>query len=134
MTHPSLQMLVERLLLSFLVSRDWYTYIFPSFQEQLSPKFDPSWVLFPKPFFAVFCAPYCQTAIDGPRVPQTLHCEFKLGKDICDYTLHTFITCLLTLFFLRIFHTRVFTHVICSIDLFSVQGATLSQKKKNLMV
>eukprot|EP00493_Phyllostaurus_siculus_P021074 UN21399 len=26
-------------------------------------------------------------------------------------------------------HTCVFTHVICSIDLFSVQGATLSQKK-----
>ena len=46
-----------------------------------------------------------------------------------DYILHIFITCSLTLFFLRIFDTHVFTHVICSIDLFSVQGATLSQKK-----
>ena len=72
--------------------------------------------------------------IPGSPRAFTFHCEFKLGKDICDYTLHTFITCLLTLFFLRIFHTRVFTHVICCIDLFSVQGTTLSQKKSLLQI
>ena len=69
--------------------------------------------------------------IPGSPRAFTFHCEFKLGKDICDYTLHTFITCLLMLFsFVFFFHTRVFTNVTWSIDLFSVQGATLSQKKK----
>ena len=65
--------------------------------------------------------------IPGSPRAFTFHCEFKLGKDICDYTLHTFITCLWTLlFFLLIFHTHVFARVTCSIDLFSVQEATLS--------
>ena len=68
--------------------------------------------------------------IPGSPRAFTFHCEFKLGKDICDYTLHNFITCLWTLlFFLHIFHTHVFARVTCSIDLFSVQGAILSQKK-----
>ena len=71
--------------------------------------------------------------IPGSPRAFTFHCEFKLGKDICDYTLHNFITCLWTLlFFLHMFHTHVFARVTCSIDLFSVQGAILSQKKRSL--
>ena len=167
MTHPSLQMPVERLFLSFLVSRDWYTHIFSQFPGSMLPTIRSHLGTLSQAFlFSVCCVPYCLPRICclWPRVhplpsillefvPSKLgmkgrvirrwypwwppcqclyifHCEFKLGKDICDYSLHTFTTCLFTLFFLPIFHTHVFAHVICSIDLFSVQGATLSQKKR----
>ena len=40
-----------------------------------------------------------------------------------------FLTYLFVLFFPLIFPIRACVHIICYIDLFSVQGATLSQKK-----
>ena len=71
-----------------------------------------------------------QVHIHGSPRAFTFHCEFKLGKDICDYSLHTFSTCFGHYYFSFVFFIHVFfAHVTCSIDLFSVQEAILSQKK-----
>ena len=164
MTHPSLQMPVERLLLSFLVSRDWFTHIFSQFPGAMTPQFDPTWVCFPKPFISQFAASH--TAFSGyvaydrgcipfhpfiwslcrpnsvwrgvwfgvhiPGSPRafTFHCEFKLGKDICDYTLHTFSTCLWTLlFFLHIF-IHMCLHVLLVLLIYSLSKGLHCVKKK----
>ena len=62
-----------------------------------------------------------------------LHCEFKLGRNICAQSqLRHFYHLIILLYFscILIFPTCACALLICSIDLFSVQGAILSQKNK----
>ena len=87
MTHSSLQMPVERLLLSFLVSRDWYTHTSSQFPGTMIPTIRSLLGPLPQAFLSQYLRsilpPWQCHGLDGPRAPLTLHCEFKLGRNIC---------------------------------------------------
>ena len=69
--------------------------------------------------------PDCQPVFGGPRAPLTLHCEFKLGRNICDHdcSLHTFI------FSTYFSYTRLRTYYLFYWFILCTRGYIESKKK-----
>ena len=76
--------------------------------------------------------PDCQPVLGGPRAPLTLHCEFKLGRNICDYnrSLHTFITLIINFIFSTYFsYMRLRTYYMFYWFILCSRGYIESKKK-----
>ena len=76
--------------------------------------------------------PDCQPVFGGPRAPLTLHCEFKLGRNICDYNRcsHTFINLLIDFIFPTYFsYMRLRTYYLLYWFILCSRGYIESKKK-----